>query len=58
MWHYHGTYGFRHPQHAQVGIRMKRLPDWRPAGFGVPSDAEELAAAMAWILLIRMDVAS
>lgn len=51
MWHYHGTYGFRHPQHAQVGIRMKRLPDWRPAGFGVPSDAEERAAAMAWILL-------
>jgi succinate dehydrogenase/fumarate reductase flavoprotein subunit len=53
MWHFHGTYGFRHPEHADVGIRMKRLPDWRPAGFGHPSDADERAAAMAWILVDR-----
>src|SRR5688572_13733048 len=27
MWHYHGGYGFRHPDPAYpVGIRMKRLP--------------------------------
>ena len=51
MWHYHGTYGFRHPDHAGIGIRMKRLPDWRPEGFGQPSDAEERAAIMSWILV-------
>jgi succinate dehydrogenase/fumarate reductase flavoprotein subunit len=51
MWHFHGTYGFRHPVHDDVGIRMKRLPDWRPAGNGHPSDADERAAAMAWVLV-------
>jgi len=31
MWHYHGGYGFRHPDPSYpVGIRMKRLPDWIP----------------------------
>lgn len=51
MWHYHGTYGFRHPEHPDIGIRMKRLPDWRPAGFGAASDADERAAVMSWILV-------
>ena len=51
MWHFHGSYGFRHPVHPEIGIRMKRLPDWRPAGNGVPSDADVRAAAMAWILV-------
>lgn len=51
MWHFHGTYGFRHPEHPEIGIRMKRLPDWRPAGHGVPGDGEERAAVMAWILV-------
>lgn len=51
MWHFHGTYGFKHPDHEEVGIRMKRLPDWRPAGFGHPSDADDRAAKMAWILV-------
>ncbi len=51
MWHFHGTYGFRHPRHPEIGIRMKRLPDWRPEGYGVPSDAETRAAKMAWILV-------
>ena len=27
MWHFHGTYGFRHPDHPSIGIRTKRLPD-------------------------------
>ena len=51
MWHFHGTYGFRHPDHPEIGIRMKRLPDWRPAGFGADSDAPDRAALMAWILV-------
>lgn len=51
MWHFHGTYGFRHPRHPEIGIRMKRLPDWRPPGYGDAGDAERRAAPMAWILL-------
>ena len=39
MWHYHGVYGFKHPDpHYPFGIRPKRLPDWipgRPARAGV-----------------------
>ena len=27
MWHFHGTYGFRHPD-LPFAIRTKRLPDW------------------------------
>ncbi|MBL8699038.1 MAG: FAD-binding protein [Alphaproteobacteria bacterium] len=31
MWHYHGAYGFRHPDpRYPFGIRTKRLPDWTP----------------------------
>ncbi len=51
MWHFHGTYGFRHPGHPDIGIRMKRLPDWRPPGAGSSGDAESRAASMAWILV-------
>ncbi|MCH9675215.1 MAG: FAD-dependent oxidoreductase [Gammaproteobacteria bacterium] len=51
MWHFHGTYGFRHPNHPDVGIRMKRLPDWRPDAFGTQGDAHDRAARMAWVLL-------
>lgn len=51
MWHFHGTYGFRHPTIPEIGIRMKRLPDWRPDGNGVPGNAESRAAKMAWILV-------
>lgn len=29
MWHYHGSYGFQHPDYPYA-IRMKRLPDWIP----------------------------
>ena len=33
MWHYHGSYGFRHPDPSYpFGIRTKRLPDWQPGG--------------------------
>ncbi len=48
MWHYHGSYGFRHPDPAfPFGIRTKRLPDWQP---GAPPEKE---ARMPWILLDR-----
>jgi len=46
MWHYHGSYGFRHPDPAYpFAIRTKRVPDWRP-GESPPSDVR-----MPWILL-------
>jgi succinate dehydrogenase/fumarate reductase flavoprotein subunit len=48
MWHYHGSYGFRHPDPAYpFGIRTKRLPDWQP---GTPLRGE---VSMPWILLDR-----
>ena len=48
MWHYHGSYGFRHPDAAYpFGIRTKRLPDWQP---GTPLRGD---VSMPWILLDR-----
>jgi succinate dehydrogenase/fumarate reductase flavoprotein subunit len=48
MWHFHGSYGFRHPDpHYPFGIRLKRLPDWVPGG-GLREDV-----AMSWILVDR-----
>tara|TARA_B100000530_G_scaffold332323_1_gene278482 strand:- start:29 stop:1555 length:1527 start_codon:yes stop_codon:yes gene_type:complete len=43
MWHFHGTYGFRHPD-LPFAIRTKRLPDWVP-------DEREAEAPMSWILV-------
>jgi succinate dehydrogenase/fumarate reductase flavoprotein subunit len=47
MWHYHGSYGYHHPDPAYpYAIRVKRLPDWQPGnGRALPR--------MAWILLDR-----
>jgi succinate dehydrogenase/fumarate reductase flavoprotein subunit len=49
MWHYHGAYGFRHPEADTggfpYGIRMKRLPDW------VPGVDARTRAQMSWILV-------
>lgn len=46
MFHYHGSYGFKHPDPAYpFGIRTKRLPDWVP-GSGPRGDVR-----MPWILL-------
>ena len=46
MWHFHGAYGFKHPDpDYPYAIRVKRLPDWRP---GREADAK---VKMAWILL-------
>jgi succinate dehydrogenase/fumarate reductase flavoprotein subunit len=48
LWHFHGSYGFRHPDPAYpFGIRLKRLPDWLP-GQGLREDVK-----MSWILLDR-----
>lgn len=48
MWHYHGSYGFRHTDPAYpFGIRTKRLPDWQP-GTLLRGDV-----SMPWILLDR-----
>lgn len=47
MWHFHGSYGFRHPDPTYpIGIRMKRLPDWTPGS--TPPDVQ-----MSWILLSK-----
>jgi succinate dehydrogenase/fumarate reductase flavoprotein subunit len=46
MWHYHGSYGFHHPDpDYPFAIRMKRFPDWIPG-------KEHLALVQtAWILV-------
>lgn len=46
MWHYHGTYGFRHPDAAYpFGIRPWRLPDWN-RDYPAPRSME-----MPWVLV-------
>jgi succinate dehydrogenase/fumarate reductase flavoprotein subunit len=48
LWHYHGSYGFRHPDPAYpFGIRLKRLPDW------LPGTVLRENVSMSWILLDR-----
>jgi len=47
MWHFHGSYGFRHTDPAYpFGIRSKKLPDWTPG-------VTEATVPMTWILLDR-----
>jgi succinate dehydrogenase/fumarate reductase flavoprotein subunit len=47
MWHFHGSYGFRHSDPDYVfGIRSKKLPDWTP-GLG------DIPVQMSWILVDR-----
>ncbi|MEN8195953.1 MAG: FAD-binding protein, partial [Pseudomonadota bacterium] len=60
MWHYHGTYGFRHPDPAAYpyGIRLYRLPDWVPAPGGGEGEVHSFFAGyvdqrMPWILVDR-----
>lgn len=62
MWHFHGSYGFRHPNpEYPYAIRLKRFPDWVPK---VPSSmvsespasveaagGDQKAVPMSWILL-------
>ena len=48
MWHYHGTYGLKHPDpDYPYGVRVKRLPDWVP-GRGVRDNVK-----VPWILIDR-----
>lgn len=45
MWHFHGTYGFRHPDPAYpFALRVKRLPDWTP-------EVTTPDVRMSWIIL-------
>jgi len=47
MWHFHGSYGFRHPDPAYpFAIRIKQLPTWTPR-VRLPE------VKMAWILVDR-----
>ncbi len=46
MWHYHGSYGFKHPDPSYpYAVRLKRLPDW------LPPDGARKDVRMAWIIL-------
>lgn len=46
MWHFHGSYGFKHPDPSYpYAIRMKRFPDWKPGR------EDEATVQMPWILL-------
>ena len=56
MWHYHGSYGFKHPDPKYpYGVRVKRFPDWVPGGStDEPIKGDDLVTVpMAWILLNR-----
>ncbi|QIB32901.1 FAD-dependent oxidoreductase [Ancylobacter pratisalsi] len=47
MWHFHGSYGFRHTDPAYpYGLRVKKLPDWTP-------QLQEPDVRMSWIVLDR-----
>ncbi len=48
MWHYHGVYGFKHPDPGYpFGIRPKRLPDW------IPGEAARPDVKVPWIIVDR-----
>ncbi len=48
MWHYHGVYGFKHPDPAYpFGLRPKRLPDW------IPGEAARADVKVPWIIVDR-----
>jgi succinate dehydrogenase/fumarate reductase flavoprotein subunit len=48
MWHYHGVYGFKHPDPGYpFGIRPKRLPDW------IPGEAARADVKVPWIIVDR-----
>lgn len=48
MWHYHGVYGFKHPDSDYpFGIRPKRLPDW------IPGESAREGVKVPWIIIDR-----
>jgi succinate dehydrogenase/fumarate reductase flavoprotein subunit len=49
MWHYHGVYGFKHPDpDYPFGIRPKRLPDW------IPGEEARPDVKVPWIIVDRL----
>jgi succinate dehydrogenase/fumarate reductase flavoprotein subunit len=49
MWHYHGVYGFRHPDPSYpFGVRPKRLPDW------IPGELARADVRVPWIIVDRV----
>jgi succinate dehydrogenase/fumarate reductase flavoprotein subunit len=49
MWHYHGVYGFKHPDPTYpFGIRPKRLPDW------IPGEPARPDVKVPWIIIDRL----
>ena len=60
MWHYHGTYCFRHPdaEAFPYGIRLHRLPDWVPGRDGADAEIQSFLAGyddtlMPWVVVDR-----
>lgn len=53
MWHYHGTYGLRHPdtERYPYGIRVTRFPDWTP---GMEPESEDTPAFLLATKSLRM----
>ena len=49
MWHFHGSYGFRHPDPEvfPYGIRVKRFPDW------IPGKESRAVVQTPWIIVDR-----
>ncbi len=48
MWHFHGSYGFRHYDPAYpLAIRVKRLPDW------MPGIKDTMQVKMCWVVVDR-----
>lgn len=49
MWHFHGSYGFRHPDPKvfPYGIRVKRFPDW------IPGKEGRAVVQTPWIIVDR-----
>lgn len=46
MWHYHGVYGFKHPDpDYPFGVRPKRLPDW------IPEEGAREDVHVPWIIV-------
>ncbi len=56
MWHFHGSYGFRHPDPVAYpyGIRVERFPDWVPGDQEADMvGADMVKVPVAWILVNR-----
>jgi succinate dehydrogenase/fumarate reductase flavoprotein subunit len=51
MWHYHGVYGFHHPDPTfKLGIRIRRMRNWTP-GQGSGHQGSSHQNPMSWIIV-------